>query len=86
MSSSFFGKYKIFCGQQEAGAHDGGGDGDTGAGAVLGHGTLGEVDMDVPILVEIGIDSQLSGVGADVGHSSPGALLHHQAQCFVWGL
>ena len=66
-------------GPARQGGDDGGGDGDTGAGAVLGDGTLGEMDVDVLILIEIGVDAQLPGMGADVAHRRPGGFLHHKA-------
>ena len=54
--------------------------GDTGRRAVLGTGSLGEMDMDVGVLIEIGVDAQHLGTRTDEGDRSLCALLHDLAE------
>ena len=56
------------------------GHGDTRAGAVLGRGALGHVDVDVLLLVEVRLDAQLCRTAAHHGHRGLDGLLHHVAQ------
>ena len=56
------------------------GQGDTGRGAVLGHGPFGGVDVQVTLLQPLRVDAVFIGVDADVGHGQLRALLHHVAE------
>ena len=57
-----------------------GGDGQARAGPVLGDGALGEVDVDVLLLEQLGIDLERITPAADVAQRCLGALLHDIAQ------
>ena len=54
------------------GRDHGRGDGHSGGGAVLGHRALGEVDVNVFFLVEVGLHPQLDRPAADIGEGRPG--------------
>ena len=52
----------------------------TRGGAVLGDRTLQGVEMDIVVLIEIGVELILLTAGADRGDRRLGALLHHIAE------
>ena len=61
--------------------HQGGGDGDTRRGAVLGCGSLRHVDVDgVGVEPATGLDALLLNIGTDPAHGDGGGLLHHVAK------
>ena len=54
--------------------------GNTGGGAVLGHRSLWEMDVDVLGLIKVRVDPQRFRPAPQAGQSSLGGLLHHVAQ------
>src|SRR4051812_36377328 len=67
-------------GDAEQGAGHGGGHGDAGARAVLGDGALGEVDVDVDLVLEVVGQAERAGARAQVAHRGLRALLHDLAE------
>ena len=49
-------------------------------GAIFGNGTRWDVDMDIAIVIKIGRNTQLVGLGADIGQGGLGRLFHHVAE------
>src|SRR5258706_961001 len=62
------------------GGNQGGAHADAGAGPVLGRRTLGHVQVDVNLLVEIRLEAEHLGARAHHRHRSLDRLLHHFAQ------
>ena len=47
---------------------DGDGQGDAGRGSFLGLGALGQMHVEVELLIEVGVETEVVGAGTDVGH------------------
>ena len=56
------------------------GQGDAGRGAVLGHSTLGGMDVQVALFQPLGVDAVFLGMDAHPSNCQLCALLHHIAQ------